>query len=154
MISALASKACCNSSRFSTSTSTLISGCWLRALSIAFAIPPQAMMWFSLIKNISKRPILWFLPPPQVTAYFRAVLKQGTVFLVSNSLQLVSFIAFTYLDTSVATPDNVCTKFKVVLSAVNMARALPFTWNNCSPGSIASPSFTNQVNSTLLPNCL
>jgi hypothetical protein len=46
-------------------------------------------MWLSLIKNSSLKLNLWFVPPPNLTAYFCITLKVGIVFLVQQILHFL-----------------------------------------------------------------
>ena len=58
---------------------------------------PEFTMTFEeyLSKIASKRPNLWFFPPPQDTAYFCASRNPGIVFLVSKILHFVPLTAST-----------------------------------------------------------
>ena len=69
------------------STSTVIFFPFL--LLIAFKtklFKSELAIWLSLIKYSSLKLNLWFVPPPNLTAYFCITLKSGIVFLVQQIL--------------------------------------------------------------------
>ena len=148
MMSAPAARASRNSSRLSTSISTGLPGAILWAAVIAWAIPPQAAMWFSLIRNASYSPIRWLWQPPQVTAYFCAKRRPGNVLRVSSSLTWVLATKSAKNCARVATPDSNCRKFNALRSPLSSERAGPSRWNNAWLGLTRSPSATCQCTAT------
>ncbi|MNJ60642.1 hypothetical protein D3C77_563900 [compost metagenome] len=124
-ISAPASRASFSSSRLSTSTSTGLPGAMRRAALTAWAIPPLAAMWFSLIRKASNSPMRWLWQPPQVTAYFCARRRPGRVLRVSSSLTWVSATLSAKNCAWVATPESSCRKFSALRSPVSNERAGP-----------------------------
>ena len=86
----------------------------------------ELAIWLSLIKYSSLRLNLWFVPPPNLTAYFWITLRFGIVFLVQQILQFFPFILFTNWFVSVATPEIKPKKLRATLSLFKIALAFPF----------------------------
>ena len=111
---------------------------YLFLISLTFEVKSSIKAkWLSFIKTISDKFILWFFPPPHLTAYFDTFLKPGRVFLVSNIPALDPFIILTNWFVVVAIPESFCIKFKAVLSPASNGAAGPLTVN------ITSPFFTD-----------
>ena len=139
--SASASSSC---ARVSTSTISGSAGCAARAARIAAVSEPAARTWFSFSITASYRPMRWFCPPPQRTAYFCARRRPGRVLRVSRMVQPVPRTASTYAAVVVAVPDSVCRKFSAVRSAVTRARVRPDKVASTVPAGTRSPSCTRQ----------
>ena len=97
-------------------------------------------MWLSFIRYSSLKLNLWFVPPPNLTAYFWITLKLGIVFLVQQIL--VFFPAnLTNSFVLVAIPEICDKKFKATLSAIRIFFALPLIKATKFPFLILEPSF-------------
>ena len=144
MRSTPACSACSSSSRFSTSTSSGRSGCNWRAADTAAAMLPAAMMWFSLIRIASYRPMRWLWPPPQRTAYFCARRRPGMVLRVSSTRTAVPATAATWRAVVVAVAESSCRKLSAERSAVTSGRAWPDKLQINVPGATWSPSLAFQ----------
>ena len=117
----------------STSSVPASSGALARARATAWAIPPAAAMWFSLIRIASYSPARWLLAPPAATAAFSSARRPGIVLRVSSTPAPVPCTSREARAASVATPDRWVRKFSAVRSALSRARARP------SPTSPARP---------------
>ena len=143
MRSTSVSSASASSASVSTSTSSGRSGCFCLAVCTAAARLPAAMMWFSLIRMASYKPIRWLWPPPQRTAYFCARRSPGTVLRVSRMRAAVPAMASTWDEVMVAVPDSSCRKFSAERSAVTNARAWPERRQITAPAVARCPSWSS-----------
>ncbi len=112
--------------RTSTSSVGASSGADSRTRATAWAIPPAAAMWFSLIKIASNSPTRWLLAPPAATAAFSSVLSPGVVLRVSSTTVPVPSTSRTKRAASVAIPDRRPRKLSAVRSPVSSAPAAAF----------------------------
>jgi hypothetical protein len=124
------------------STCTGTSGNAARTSRNAFASPPAAILWLSLIIATSYRPIRLFVPPPARTAYFSRIRRPGVVLRVSSTRAFVPASASAQARVCVATPDMRQSRFSAVRSAVNRARVGPATVARTAPRATAAPSAT------------
>jgi hypothetical protein len=133
-------------SSVSHSTSTTTPGAAARTARNAAVIPPAAAMWLSLISAASPRPIRWFTPPPQRTAYFSSARSPGTVLRVSRTNTPVPSMASTHARVAVAMPDRWVRKLSSVRSAVRISASGPSTRATTSPAATRPPSRACGVN--------
>ena len=91
---------------------------------------------------MSNKPMRWFFPPPQATAYFSNRRQPGVVLRVSRIFALVPRTASTNCAVKVATPESRWTKFSATRSALKMARAGPEISSKISPALTRRPSGT------------
>ncbi len=108
-----------------------------------------APIWLSLIKYSSLKLNLWFVPPPNFTAYFWITLKFGIVFLVQQILVFFPTF-FTNWFVLVDIPEICEIKFKATLSAVNIFLIFPSIIAITSLFFIKEPSFFLTLNLILL----
>ena len=100
----------------------------------------ELAIWLSLIKYSSLKLNLWFVPPPNLTAYFWITLKLGIVFLVQQIL--VFFPAnLTKSFVLVAIPEIWDKKFKATLSAIKIFFVFPLIEATKEPFFTLEPSF-------------
>ncbi len=123
------------------------SGAQSRAVAMALPIGSPSWSsqarWLSLMSTASKRPIRWFSPPPQRTAYFSSNRQPGSVFRVSRIDAFVPATAATYRAVRVATPLRCWRKFRAVRSKASSVRIRPATSAITSPGTTDVPSSTS-----------
>ena len=127
-------------SRTSTSSMAASSGAASRTRATAWAIPPAAAMWFSLIRIASNSPTRWLLAPPAATAAFSSVLSPGVVLRVSSTTVPVPSTSRTKRAASVAIPDRRPRKLSAVRSPVSSAPAKPSIESTGPPCSRQTPS--------------
>ena len=100
----------------------------------------ELVIWLSLIKYSSLRLNLWFVPPPNLTAYFWITLKLGIVFLVQQILHFFpTFLTNWFV--LVAIPEMWDRKFNATLSPIKIFFKLPSITAIKSPFLIIEPSF-------------
>ena len=102
-------------------------------------------IWLSLIRYSSLRLNLWFVPPPNFTAYFCIILRFGIVFLVQQILHFLPTF-FTNWFVFVAIPEIWDRKFNATLSPINIFFILPSMIAIKSPFLIVAPSFFFNLN--------
>ena len=126
---------------FIVSTSTVIFFPFLFFIAFKTKVfKSELAIWLSLIKYSSLKLNLWFVPPPNLTAYFWITLKLGIVFLVQQIL--VFFPAnLTNSFVLVAIPEIWDKKFKATLSAIRIFFALPLIKATKFPLVTLEPSF-------------
>ena len=107
---------------------------------------PTAAMWFSLMSTASNKPMRWFSPPPQRTAYFCARRKPGQrLARVEDARARAGDELRVACASAVAVPDSVCRKFSAVRSPVTMLRAGPRNSQTIESAAICAPSAACQV---------
>ena len=107
------------------STSTVIFFLFLFLIAFKTSLfKSELAIWLSLIKYSSLKLNLWFVPPPNLTAYFCITLKLGIVFLVQQIL-LFFPTNFTNSFVLVAIPEIWDKKFKATLSAIRIFFSFP-----------------------------
>lgn len=134
---ARASRTC---ARLSHSTSSGRPGAAARTAATAAAIPPAAATWLSFTSAASPRPMRWFIPPPQRTAYFSSSRSPGVVLRVSRTAAPVPATASAHARAEVAIPDRWVRKFSMVRSAPSISRSGALIRSTSQPAPIRSPS--------------
>ena len=125
--------------RLSTSTVIFLPFLFLIANETKLLISELAR-WLSLIRYSSLRLNLWFVPPPNLTAYFWITLKLGIVFLVQQILHFFpTFLTNWFV--LVAIPEIWDRKFSATLSPIKIFLIFPSTTAIKSPFLILEPSF-------------
>ena len=119
---------------------------------MAFVIPPAKSTWLSLSSIMSKRPILWFIPPPIFTACFSSIRIPGVVLRVSSTCVFVPFSFSTYLCVIVAMPLILCMMLSMSRSVCSSERTFPVTTIAMSPFFTSAPSPINTSTFMVLSN--
>ncbi len=153
IISARASAAWMASSRLSTSISIfLVKLAYSLALQIAVSTSPTSARWLSLISTASSSRYRCVSPPPMRTASFSQNCIPGVVLRVAETkiFEFPSLAFSTICEVWVAIPLILIRRFKIVLSMVKMAWALPSISMTMSPVFKSVPSFLTLL--VVIPN--